>query len=438
MKTKITFRMNSIYRVSKLMVLVTCLFVSKSVFGQFAAGTGTVSDPYQITTKDELFAVPAEPTASFKLMNNLDLTGELWEPIGDDLNKFTGNFDGNAKKVSNVAVSAGSDNRGFFGVVSGAAEIKNLFIENITANSGNSYIGGIVGKIEGGTIKNCAVKGTLIADGGFYSGGIVGGALATSPVMIQNCIFDGTVSSFFASGGIMGMCDTQTTIQNCIASGEVKAAGRCGGVLGFCGNEAAVQQNTIKNNVLTNLTVIRTVDWSGEEHFHRIIGTFDNTKANVLDKNMSATTVNITGLSSPRNFTSENAGPEGLTKTVSELQTQSVYEGANYVFGNSEAAPWGISANSYPSLWFAPEMIKTGVNNISSISVGIYPNPCKSGFNVKSDAVVKQIDIYSVSGCLLNRVKDASSIDVSMLSPNVYLVKIVTEDGTDIQKLTKE
>lgn len=437
MRTKSTLKCNSVFGMSKFIVFVISLFISMSVSAQFSAGSGTVADPYQITSKNELMLVGAEPTASFKLMNNIDMAGEIWTPIGNVDNKFTGNFDGNAKKISNIKiVGSVEDNKGFFGYVSDSAIIKNLYLENDTI-SGHSCVGGLVGIMDGGSITNCAVKGVFNASKN-YAGGLVGRIIDVNNVVISNCIANVVVSGNYAIGGLVGDCVTNTTIKNCIVSGQVKAIGRGAGILGFCGDGVNVQANTIKGNVVVDMVITKTVSWSSEDDFHRIIGTFDNTKTNVLDENMARDAVTIMGLSATRNFTSATDSPEGLTKTASELQTQSVYEGVNYVFGNTESSPWLITTNNYPTLWFAANIISTGIPDVVSISMSIYPNPCKSAIKIKSDSEIKQIEIYSIAGILLNSVKETNEINVSNLEPAVYLIKIFSEKGVGIQKFIKE
>ena len=82
------------------------LYASLS-FGQFSgSGSGTESDPYLITSPDELFEVRNSLSSHYKLMNDIDLEEWLaeesptqgWIPI----QKFTGTFDGNGHTISNL------------------------------------------------------------------------------------------------------------------------------------------------------------------------------------------------------------------------------------------------------------------------------------------------------------------------------------------------
>ena len=84
------------------------------------AGAGTEEDPYLIYTKEELLwfensvnTVSEEgvenghesaKTAHFKLMNDIDLCGYEWEPIGNSKNAFEGHFDGNGHVIKNFHI----------------------------------------------------------------------------------------------------------------------------------------------------------------------------------------------------------------------------------------------------------------------------------------------------------------------------------------------
>lgn len=74
----------------------------------FDGGSGTVEDPYIISTAEQLDAIRDNHSASYRLANDIDLTNyidkkygtEGWKPIGggDDSYSFDGNFDGNGYK----------------------------------------------------------------------------------------------------------------------------------------------------------------------------------------------------------------------------------------------------------------------------------------------------------------------------------------------------
>ena len=63
----------------------------------------------------------------------------------NDVNNFTGVFDGNYNIISNaVSNQSGSDYIGVFGYVGSGGQIRNLGVENVNI-TGNNYVGGLVG-----------------------------------------------------------------------------------------------------------------------------------------------------------------------------------------------------------------------------------------------------------------------------------------------------
>lgn len=67
-------------------------------------GSGTPEDPYKIYTASELDNVRNDMAASYILMNDIDLGGIDFQPIGDGTTTFTGTFDGNGYTISNLSI----------------------------------------------------------------------------------------------------------------------------------------------------------------------------------------------------------------------------------------------------------------------------------------------------------------------------------------------
>ena len=104
-----------------------------------------------------------------------------WLPIGSFSNPFVAVFDGKGHRISNLAIRRNQDYVGLFGRMGGDAAIRNLgLIDNLadyTGSSGeNRYIGGLVGRQNGGSITASYATGP--ADGGNgdfdHVGGLVG------------------------------------------------------------------------------------------------------------------------------------------------------------------------------------------------------------------------------------------------------------------------
>ena len=97
------------------------------------------------------------------LMNDLDLSGVSWEPIGTKLSPFTGFFDGNSHKISNVPLTSNFEYSGLFGYNNGVITSLNIiYKDNSTFSVKNNSLtfGGICTYNEG-TINKCSVGGSI-------------------------------------------------------------------------------------------------------------------------------------------------------------------------------------------------------------------------------------------------------------------------------------
>ncbi len=91
-------------------IFIMLISVTYSIQAQFAGGTGTVADPYQITTVAEFNNVRNFLDAHYILKNDLDFnivpynSGEGWVPIGTYHIQFKGSLDGNGKVIKNLFI----------------------------------------------------------------------------------------------------------------------------------------------------------------------------------------------------------------------------------------------------------------------------------------------------------------------------------------------
>jgi len=206
--------------------------------GIYGGGTGTVSDPYLISTPDQMNTIglnPGDWYSRFKLVADIDLdayTGTNFNIIGTSLNRpFMGVFDGNDHTLYNFTYSStDSDCIGLFGALDGSrAEIRNLCLigPNVGAGTGSS-VGSLVGCMKRGAISGCCAMGGRVA-GRSAVGGLVG----------RN--YEGTIINSYAkvkviaesnAGGLVGR--GYETILNCYSAGHVDAdANEAGGLVGY-------------------------------------------------------------------------------------------------------------------------------------------------------------------------------------------------------------
>ena len=185
---------------------------------------------YQIGTAAELAwfadAVQNGQTAiSAKLTANINLNEKAWTAFGEyDYNDvpnsgFAGTLDGDRHIVSGL-----QSTEGLVSCLSSVGTVKNLTV--IGTVSGSSHVGGIAAT-SSGTVENCLFDGTVTTSSSSASaGGIVG--RASKGNRIVNCVNTGDIKNTCTSyssklniGGIVGY--TYGTVENCYSTGNVSA-----------------------------------------------------------------------------------------------------------------------------------------------------------------------------------------------------------------------
>jgi hypothetical protein len=257
---------------------------SVEIVSYFSNGSGTLEDPYEITSCFDLNAVRNYLDANFVLTQDIncydtinwgelisgyceypfyynqedcELEGYSWysdfnegfEPIGDYNLPFDGSFDGNGFSITDLIIKryqSTDANVGLFGYTSENAEIFDLNLFNVIV-WGYERTGALVGR-NLGVINNVVVSG-IVQGFGVYTGGIVGGSLGN----IYDSNFDGNViANNDLVGGIVGA--TYGDINNCHSSGIVITNlhgddGSIGGLVGALGLDAIVNYSSSSSDV---------------------------------------------------------------------------------------------------------------------------------------------------------------------------------------------
>lgn len=260
--------------------------ISLPVFAaNFAGGTGTIENPYLISTKEHLDNVRKNLNAHYKLINDIEFSiddfestgtfyndGDGWIPIGGGkkTTPFTGTFDGNGYTISGIQISLEEYPglyivyTGLFGYNKGTICNLNLtecnfstivYTEADYSISNYIYSGYVTGYNEN-VIKNCTItnselicKHTYTADNSYriYVGGIAG----YSSGYIGDCTNVGSVktaSSFKNSytldtGGIVGY--NTGKIFNCFNKNKVESIFEAESVHSSVGGIAGMSENGV-------------------------------------------------------------------------------------------------------------------------------------------------------------------------------------------------
>lgn len=245
-------------------------------------GSGTEEDPYRIYTASNLANING--AGYFKIMNDIDLSGIDWTPVGRTSAVMTV-LDGDGHTIKGLAVSEERTNYcGLFSAIADAT-IKNLVIDganvkgadccgvlagslsncnvenvqiinatveasgkaggvsavllnstidntsvvNSTIN-GSGITGGIVGKVSGGNMTMAAFSGTV--NGGGYTGGIIG---MNESCAVARCCSEGSVNAIgddkAHSGGIVGY--NNGSVSDCFSTAAISSNGYAGGISGI-------------------------------------------------------------------------------------------------------------------------------------------------------------------------------------------------------------
>jgi hypothetical protein len=146
-------------------------------------------DTTPIYTAEDLLAMADNPSATYELMNDIDMKGVKWKPFS-----FSGTLNGNGYAILNLTITEAGEgmmqtidgNRkvydttfcAMFDILSGS--VVNLNLLNIQVNHTSDqpvFVGSIAGYLDGGTIANCDIEGQLMLkahDRMFGVGGIAG------------------------------------------------------------------------------------------------------------------------------------------------------------------------------------------------------------------------------------------------------------------------
>jgi len=209
---------------------------AKNVFANdFAGGSGSQEDPYQIATSTHLFNIRHYFHLGYYFIqtNDIDLSsytqGEGWLPIGDNNNRFYGNYDGNGYEISNLYINRKDEEYiGLFASISESSVIKNTRLVSVDIK-GLNYVGAIVGYNSEGVIENSHADGAVIGTGE-HIGGIVGYMARGS---FSGSSFDGDVNGQKYVGGLIGESRNLNKIIKSKAAGNINGYGSyIGGLVG--------------------------------------------------------------------------------------------------------------------------------------------------------------------------------------------------------------
>ncbi|ULO05928.1 S-layer homology domain-containing protein [Paenibacillus sp. 19GGS1-52] len=367
----------------------------------FAGGTGTASDPYQIATADQLNEVRNHVDADifFELTADIDLSSYAnWEPIGTTnqniVHLFVVNMNGNGYTITNLKIDKQGYYIGLFGAIGGI--MTNMNLKDIDVKGG-TYVGGLVG-FNLGTISNSYVTGSVEGDStagglvGFNSGTISSSYAAGSVSGYRNMgglvgYNGGTISKSYATGGVSGFAymgglvsENEGTISNSYATGSVSGDQFVGGLSGY-------DRLGIINNSYATGSV------SGNRYVGGLLG-YNNSYGVVV--NYSFYDSSTTGQSDTGN---------GTGKTTEEMQVPNTFSDWNF------SEDWYMLSGEYPKLWafiaLAPGT-NAGTTKLTGVTSGMEYKVNTGTYTSITDTSVDNI-VVELGDMIYVRVKETTN-----------------------------
>lgn len=235
-----------------VMCIMPCLFLQngKSFAKNEQNNIIEISSLAELTNPDNF-------EKKFKLTSDIDLSQDVWTPIGWQENtktykSFKGELDGNGFKISGIKLeNAKSYNVGLFGILENAT-IKNLKLEVLSIACSDVEdvtvlnIGALAGQIKSSQIQNCYVE--FCADDSIQNQFFIANKTTDQGLTT----FAGLTNSI-SFGGFAGVISEGTSFQNCQSKIKIKvlkdaSQGKninIGGVAGDC-NFSQITNTTSK------------------------------------------------------------------------------------------------------------------------------------------------------------------------------------------------
>ena len=213
----------------------------------FTKGRGTKEEPWLIENAEQLAYLAQQVNNGtdyrrkhFRLVSDLDLSGNEWTPIGTEGNLFWGGFDGDGHTITGMTIP-GKENSyvGLFGecrnFTAASSYIKSVTVKGANI-SGKSFVGAIAGA--GANISDCySIENTICARR--QVGGVCGSLIGN----ISGCYNSSSVSGISTAGGIMGSAsyegnDGNGVVEYCYNIGTVTVSEQDSSVGGITGASA--------------------------------------------------------------------------------------------------------------------------------------------------------------------------------------------------------
>ena len=224
---------------NKIYISVAFIFFFHcNLFSQTAvapAGSGTMTDPYQIASLNNLYWISVNRSSWSKhFIQTADIDasatvswngGKGFPPIGDRRREeFSGSYNGQDHTIDKLYINDYIRDAGLFAFTKGAV-IRNIGLTNIYINA-MSDVGALVGTNISTVVLDCFCIGDIV--GKDNVGGLIGSNKYSN---LDNCYSIGRITGTRAIGGIIGS-NEGSVVTNCYSTGNISGNRRNGGLIG--------------------------------------------------------------------------------------------------------------------------------------------------------------------------------------------------------------
>ena len=224
---------------------VTTLCGHGSEAGGFLAGSGSVDDPYQIATAEQLAHITLHPSSHYIQVGDIDIANNSSYAAGFEMlcgngTAFSGSYDGYGYTIANLRIASLKENVGLFAENIGTIRNVSIISGDIASTATTrAYVGGIVGLNYGnGTVEGCMNGAKISARNLSYTGGIAGYNFGGK---IRDCYNTARITGGAFAGGITGASRQDATVARSYNVGVIDSATVAGALVGQ--NNAAVVTN---------------------------------------------------------------------------------------------------------------------------------------------------------------------------------------------------
>lgn len=222
----------------------------------FDGGDGSLENPYQISTVDQLNAIRLNLGAHYILTSDIDCScwGISWVPVGKyvprrediDIDKaFHGTLNGSGNIIRGLCCVSIKDKDcvrqcndiGLLGCCANAT-VQNLCVLNCQVY-GTTNVGCLTSEAQNCRFENCHVVGTVHGDD--WVGGLTGNTVET---VFYRCSFTGKLSAKYEAAGL---CRSAKSICDCEVNAEISSYSPTG----LCSSVDALIEHCIVRGVMT-------------------------------------------------------------------------------------------------------------------------------------------------------------------------------------------